>query len=164
MNRPTFFHTRRFLFAALLLAAALPFAAQASDGSIQPISRTEGSSQVMAAAAGGYHTCGVKADGSVACWGYNGYGQTTATAGAFLSVSAGYQHNCGVKADGGVACWGHNGYGQTSGPAGAFLSVSAGYQHSCGVKTDGNVACWGDNYFGQSTAPSGAFLLSLIHI
>ena len=74
MNRPTFFHTRRFLFAALLLAAALPFAAQASDGSIQPISRTEGSSQVMAAAAGGYHTCGVKADGSVACWGYNGYG------------------------------------------------------------------------------------------
>ena len=39
--------------------------------------------------AGGVHTCGVKRDGSVACW-----GQATPPAGEFASVSAGGLHTC----------------------------------------------------------------------
>ena len=56
--------------------------------------------------AGGIHTCGVKTDGSVACWGYDDSGQATPPAGEFASVSAGGSHTCGVMTDGAVACWG----------------------------------------------------------
>ena len=53
-------------------------------------------------------SCGVKTDGSVACWGLdNRDGQSTPPAGSFVSVSAGgSEHSCGVKTDGSVACWG----------------------------------------------------------
>ena len=76
--------------------------------------------------AGGYHTCGLKGDGTVACWGENDYGQSTPPAGTFTQVSAGYGHTCGVKSDGTVACWGTNDYGQSTPPAGTFTQVSAG--------------------------------------
>jgi hypothetical protein len=44
--------------------------------------------------AGGGHSCAVKADGALACWGYNPSGQATAPAGVFTWVSAGPQHTC----------------------------------------------------------------------
>jgi hypothetical protein len=40
--------------------------------------------------AGGVHSCGVKRDATVICWGDNLAGQATAPAGSFSSVSAGY--------------------------------------------------------------------------
>ena len=63
------------------------------------------------------HTCGVKSDGSAACWGNNDYGgQATPPTGSFVSVSAGDSHTCGVKGDGSVACWGRYEYGQATPP------------------------------------------------
>ena len=72
--------------------------------------------------AGALHTCGVKRDGSVACWGSNEdlegnvVGQATPPAGEFASISAGALHTCGVKRDGSVACWGLNEDGQSTPP------------------------------------------------
>ena len=63
-------------------------------------------------AAGGYHTCGLKTDGTLACWGYNASGQSTPPAGTFTQVAAGYAHTCGVRTDGAFVCWGDNSYGQ----------------------------------------------------
>ena len=66
-----------------------------------------GAPQHVFSSAGG-HTCGVRNDGSVACWGYlDEYEDkiTTPPAGEFVSVSAGRRHVCGVKRDGSVACW-----------------------------------------------------------
>ena len=56
--------------------------------------------------AGGAHTCGVQADGTVACWGNDSSGQASPPAGAFAQVSAAEYHTCGLRADDTVACWG----------------------------------------------------------
>ena len=103
----------------------------------------------VSVSAGERHTCGVKADGSVECWGSNSGGQATPSDGSFVSVSAGGHHTCGLKTDGSIDCWGSNTNfvgtfrGQAAPPDGTFVSVSAGFRHTCGVKTDGVVECWG---------------------
>ena len=61
--------------------------------------------------------CGLKNDGTVACWGDNSFGEATPPAGTFLSVSAGNLFACGVRTDGTVVCWGGNFAGATSPPA-----------------------------------------------
>ena len=64
--------------------------------------------------AGSSHTCGVKTDGAVECWGSNEdfdgniVGQAAPPGGSFTSVSAGVFHTCGVETDGSVECWGAN--------------------------------------------------------
>ena len=118
--------------------------------------------------AGGHHSCGVRNDGTVACWGDDVFGQSSPPPGEFLSVSAGREHSCGVGANGWVICWGKDSAGESSPPSGKFASVSAGSyssplrpsvsSHSCGVRIDGTVACWGDDRRGKATPPSGKFV------
>ena len=113
---------------------------------------------VPSVSAGWEHTCEVKADGSVACWGSNGEGQASPPDGEFVSVSAGWAHSCGIRTDRSVVCWGRNEEGQSSAPRGAFISVSAGRVHSCGVRLNGLVECWGeDQPFGRLTIPPNLF-------
>ena len=111
----------------------------------------------VSVSAGETHTCGVKSDGSVVCWGNDEDGRATPPAGTFVSVSTGWFHTCGVRSDGSVACWRANHYGQATPPAGTFVSVSAAWVHNCGVRTDGSVACWGNNASGEATPPAGSF-------
>ena len=132
--------------------------APASDGSFVSVS------------AGGGHSCGVKTDGGIACWGSNEdskgvfLGQSTPPDGTFSYVSAGILHTCGVRTDGTAVCWGANEdltgnyLGQSNPPDGAFLSVSAAFAHTCGLKLDGTVSCWGSNRLGMSTPSPGRFL------
>ena len=114
--------------------------------------------------AGSYHTCGVKTDGAVACWGRDSGGESTPPDGSFISVSVSgpvpgnQHHSCGVKTDGSVECWGWDAFGQSTPPNESFLSVSAGVFHTCGVKADGSVECWGSNQQGQSIPPDGSFI------
>jgi VCBS repeat-containing protein len=105
--------------------------------------------------AGDFHSCGVKTDGTLACWGSNSSGQLNGVpTGTFTSVSAGAFHSCGVKTDGTLACWGLNNFGQLNAPSGTFTSVSGGVQYSCGVKTDGTLACWGGQTGRLGAAPA----------
>ena len=107
--------------------------------------------------AGAIHNCGVKTDGSIACWGLNHDGQAAPPAGSFRQVSAGGGHACGLKTNDSIDCWGLNYDGQATPPAGSFRQVSAGGFHTCGIKMDSSVACWGYDEYRQTRSPRGSF-------
>ena len=69
---------------------------------------------VWAVAVGGDHTCAVRADGRLVCFGWNEDGQCDVLAdlGPVLTVAAGDDHSCAVRADGRLVCFGLNEYGQ----------------------------------------------------
>jgi alpha-tubulin suppressor-like RCC1 family protein len=127
---------------------------------------------------GWFHTCAIKRNGSLWCWGYNQYGQVgietdlgrefsypiiVTSEESFSSVSVGGHHTCAIKTDGSLWCWGHNGYGQVGdgtntnrnsptqvpGMSSGVSSISLGWYHSCAIKTDGSLWCWGNNEYGQ---------------
>ena len=111
------------------------------------------------------HTCGVRDDGSIVCWGDDAYGQASPPKGTFISVSAGGNHTCGVRANGSVACWGNDFHGQSRPPPMAFISVSSGggngtawptdlvdAAHTCGLRDDYSIACWGHNVLAKPPA------------
>ncbi|WP_419838946.1 RCC1 domain-containing protein [Candidatus Poriferisodalis sp.] len=115
------------------------------------------SPQFTAVSADWWHSCGLRPDGTVTCWGWNEHGQADAPSGSFTAVSAGGLHSCGLRPDGTVTCWGWNEYGQPRAPSGSFTAVSSGSNHSCGLRSDATVTCWGYNEDGQADAPSGSF-------
>ena len=71
--------------------------------------------------AGNAHSCGIKSDGTLHCWGFNTSGQLgdnsmtdrlipTAINGgvSWKQVSVGGDHSCGIKSDDTLYCWGLN--------------------------------------------------------
>ena len=121
----------------VLMAALLSFASHANASepatTIDPATIT----------AGGFHSCAIKTDGTIACWGNNNSGQlNNVPSGTYTAISAGFSHTCAIKTDGTLACWGDNTHSQlTNIPAGTFRAISAGDDHTCGIKTDGMLAC-----------------------
>jgi alpha-tubulin suppressor-like RCC1 family protein len=127
--------------------------------------------------AGYIHTCGVRLNGKLYCWGDDGNGRlglgpTVGPAGVpvrvgdlqdWAMVSAGNGHTCGVRKNGKLYCWGKDDKGQVGDeddPHGAlsprrigaledWVTVSAGYAHTCGIRKNGKLYCWGDDYYGQ---------------
>ena len=66
--------------------------------------------------AGFGHTCGLRTDGSVACWGLNDQGESSPPPGVFASVTVGDNFSCGLRPNGAAECWGYND-GRTTPPA-----------------------------------------------
>ena len=96
------------------------------------------------------HSCGLRDDGTITCWGSNEHRKASPPDGQFAAVTAGGSHSCGLRTDNTITCWGSNtdyqGHhlGQADPPAGQFTAVTAGGNHSCGVRDDGTITCWGD--------------------
>ncbi|PVG83399.1 hypothetical protein DDE18_08915 [Nocardioides gansuensis] len=95
---------------------------------------------VVALTAGARHTCALKSDATVRCWGRGVFGQ--------LGDGAGTARNNAtepVKADdgaGGVAALGD------------AEDIAAGDNHTCAERADKGVVCWGDNSQKQSSGGS----------
>lgn len=80
---------------------------------------------VTAVAMGAAHSCALRSDGRVMCWGGNDDGQLgdgtgtyrsspvfVSTSSTFTSITAGNWFTCGVTSTGGASCWGDNVYGE----------------------------------------------------
>ncbi|MEO7117859.1 MAG: hypothetical protein ABIZ34_02680, partial [Candidatus Limnocylindrales bacterium] len=142
-------------------------------------------------AVGGWHTCALKPDLTVWCWGWDLDGQlgdgTTGDSNQqrllpvqvhrgvgmltnVTAITAGLYHTCALRTDATVWCWGYNEHGElgdgTTGDANFarllpvhvrrgsgiltnVMAISAGPYHTCAVRTDLTVWCWGDDEQGQ---------------
>ena len=113
----------------------------ASTPQCGPIEVAEGG--FIAVSAGAGHSCAIRSDDTIVCWGSDSYGLTDAPTGGFKAVSAGSEHSCGIRIDDSIICWGDNRYGQSDAPTGSFKAVSAGGIQSCGIRTNNTNICWG---------------------
>jgi alpha-tubulin suppressor-like RCC1 family protein len=91
---------------------------------------------LVSLAHGVFHACGLSADGTAYCWGYNEYGQLGGTT----------TEKCGDPSSGYVPC--------SSKPVKVntllrFTQLGAGYRHTCGLVATGEAYCWGRNDQGQ---------------
>ena len=123
---------------------------------------------------GVHHVCGLRAGGTLACWGHNLQGQLGLGAeseepvptpsivpGTWSSVATGRVHTCAVADDGTAWCWGSNNDGAVDPDAPAIVpapvqigtdadwqSFALGESFTCGLRNDGTAWC-GSNYYGQ---------------
>ena len=107
-----------------------------------------------AVSAGWRHTCGIRVDGALACWGSPPLApeQAMPPAGVFISVSVAYGHACAVREDNTVMCWGHRDYQHTD-PPGYVAMSSNGVDYLCGEQSDGARVCRARNGAPDLPAP-----------
>ena len=103
------------------------------------------------------HTCAIRTDSMIECWGDNRLGQSDPPKGEYVAVSAGHEHSCAIRADGTIACWGGGPEGLLYPPDGKYVAVSAGHEHNCALRIDGDIQCWGSFYATGLIPPGGHF-------
>jgi alpha-tubulin suppressor-like RCC1 family protein len=153
------------------------------DGGTTPNVMTPGAvvklgSGMLHISAGYTHTCALKPDNSVACWGLNGGGQLNGSATptqsatpvavsgvtGIVSLGSGFYASCAVQNTGNVKCWGDDSGGQlgdgsktNNGPKAPVtvqglndaVAVSSGGFFACALRKGGAVVCWGQNDVGE---------------
>lgn len=116
---------------------------------------------------GGWHSCALRTDGTVLCWGRYDNGAAhpepvaMATQGVVTFLAAGSAGTCAVLEGGILTCWGDAAgavYGQLEPKAldVGYDEVSLGGGFGCAVRIGGSVRCWGNVDGGQLGTPSPA--------
>jgi alpha-tubulin suppressor-like RCC1 family protein len=90
---------------------------------------------VTAVVTGGFHSCALRADGTVWCWGFNGSGQL----GNGLTTDT--HHAVEVQKDDSDLT--------TNNPLTGVTGLTAGAEFTCAVLNTGSAQCWGRNDHGQ---------------
>lgn len=121
------------------------------------------------------HTCAIRLNGALYCWGRNPAGQVGSadtkdrnvpvvveTGAPVADVGTGEAHTCAVNVDGRAYCWGEGSAGRLGNGGTApslepalvagghfFTAVAVGGAHACGLSAAGRVLCWGQGSAGQ---------------
>jgi alpha-tubulin suppressor-like RCC1 family protein len=163
--------------AAALGSAVPPSAASQSSARRDEDTRSPGPVSLPvrpAVQTGGQHTCALRPNGELICWGGNARGQLgdgsgrrvllpllAIQAGRYADLASGVNHGCGLTTTGDAFCWGANDQGQLGGGGGSsptpravpgsasFTRITAGLAHTCALDADGAAFCWGRNLNGQ---------------
>jgi len=103
-------------------------------------------------AAGGYHTVGMRSNGTVLATGNNGSGQCNVSEWTDIQqVAAGFGHTVALKSNSTVVATGNNFHGQCNvSDWTGIKQVAAGHgQHTVGLLSNGSVVATGENDDGQ---------------
>ena len=102
---------------------------QSGDSAVSSVPvRVAGITDATAIAAGAEHSCALREDGTISCWGANWYGQLgngQSRENAMSSVPVQVKDITDATA------------------------ITAGYKHSCALREGGTISCWGSNYYGK---------------
>ena len=111
------------------------------------------------------HTCALRPDMTVVCWGSDTYDQSSPEKLRdaedkplppedllFTSISTGGFHTCGLRPDHTLLCWGDDSEGQSTplvstapGVGNFFVGMDSGTLHSCAIRRDNAPICWGSD-------------------
>ena len=144
--------------------------------------KVPGLTDVVAVAAGGWHSLALKSNGTVWAWGNNEFGSlgdgTLANSDvpkevdidSVVAISAGNSHSLAVKADGTVWSWGLNTWGMLGDGTGYdrrepvrvlgvndAKTVVGGGHHSYALTHSGSVWTWGYNNYGEMGDGTGVW-------
>ena len=103
-------------------------------------------------APGNDHTCGLRSDGSVLCWGEGpSFNNQPLSRGPFESIVSGWGFSCALKNDGTPICWGWGHESTLIGEDTTFASLGIsfvfGNYRMCGLAANGQARCLGINQY-----------------
>src|SRR4051812_33221506 len=122
MFRSLQFPALALLGATSAFAAAISIAGPNAPGSVR-----------TSIAAGNFHTCAIRSNGTLACWGDDRNGNAV-PGGTFVEVAAKGNQSCATQTSGGVVCWGYRGDGAASpAPGSAPMQLAVGGGAGCAI-------------------------------
>ncbi len=125
---------------------------------------------------GSDHSCGIRMDGTLECWGSNYIYKSRPPEGRFKAVSVNGGSSCAITVQGEAWCWGSSpshlveflpgrepdnhtfGTPRQFSNEQDFEQISTSPTHTCALRDNGKIVCKGRDPSGQVSIPAGTYL------